>query len=689
MNITLYHYDFESDNQNVLLFEDKTARDNYFASINESDKQTIQNINFFANNLLQTKVFVRVAGLSLFNILNYNYAIVTNSTGETAQKPLFYYITESRQDSGGQIEINLKCDIANTYFYDVDMTKWQAIIERANLDRWLKLNEQGTSLTYNFRNTSALFERERLKDVAKRPTIKKQLYFKIDSTANSKLNEWLRDNIAGWKYYYLAGNVTYNRVFKYHNNQITSDQPAELSYVTEPRSYYNQGTNSNFIVLCCPVYKNASVDSNYIRKNFIYINYDSSTNTILDEDTIVTYFLQNNNQYANVLSIKYSTLTPFKTSAYNYGTDYTIDSDNNLIIYRTDNFDNSESLIYETSSYSNPTMTSQLRPFYAVHKQYLYENKKLICDFDDNAWTFTPAQIKGNNAKEPKLYNEDYSVYRLFIGGQQHYLPISKTSPKPAFEYSEILSPDITKAIVIYDNANSDYGTLANPVFANITKQDFTGFNFTIDLSIWYPSNNLQNYLAENKNYLQIFNNQQLQKNIPALIGATSGIISGYATGNYTGASQGAGITATSSKSIINSYYDRQNLDMTIDNMANSPESLQNINSNPLFITAVQKSLDIFIEKMEMLDFEQDIIVDYFKQFGYTYNRIDTIDNHMRTRKYYNYIQAQIFEIPEKLGNNIKEEIKKMFANGIRFWHYDTYTGVNFSQNNYERYLDE
>ena len=60
----------------------------------------------------------------------------------------------------------------------------------------------------------------------------------------------------------------------------------------------------------------------------------------------------------------------------------------------------------------------------------------------------------------------------------------------------------------------------------------------------------------------------------------------------------------------------------------------------------------------------------------------------MRTRKYYNYIQAQIFEIPDNLGNNVKAKIKEMFANGIRFWHYDNFDGVDFTKNNYERFLD-
>ena len=37
-SITLYHYDFESDNQNILLFQNKTARDAYFNNIQDPFK---------------------------------------------------------------------------------------------------------------------------------------------------------------------------------------------------------------------------------------------------------------------------------------------------------------------------------------------------------------------------------------------------------------------------------------------------------------------------------------------------------------------------------------------------------------------------------------------------------------------------------------------------------------------------
>lgn len=708
MDITLYHYDFESDNQNILLFSNATQRDTYFAGI--SDKKTIQNINFFANDIMQTKVYVGVDDLSLFSLLNYNYAIITNSTGETTQKPLFFYIKNSRQDSGGQIELSLECDIANTYFYDVDMTKWQGIIERAHLDRIIQPNILNDVYVYAYGENSKLYEREKIKDTAKRVVQRKPLYFEIDKTANSSFNQWLRDNVSCWKYYYLADNVTYDKLYyiDYDENQthITNAQNDffALNYITQEKIENGilQETNSNFKVICVPIYKKYNT-ANSIAKNVIkvrqqYENIGTTNDYMLDEYAI-NKFLEENNMYANVLAIKFSILPPFENELnLTYNTDYEIDANQNLIIKQTKTsilsktLNNSVMEFYYSSTTSSPTISS-IMPFVYVKKQHLFQGYKMRCNLDTTntgiKWVFDKLAIKSNYV-EPKLWNEDYAKYKLIIGGQQHDLSISKTSNEPHFIYQEILSPDITKAQLSYDVNNSNL--VSENYFAQVFKEhsmrDFTGLTFTIDLSMWYPSNDLQNYLASNKNYLQIFNNQQSQKFLAGTISAVGSMVGGIATGNFTGISQGSGITAQSARNIMNLFYDKENLNLTLNNMENAPESIANINSNALLISAVQKEISIFIEVLEMLPFEKQTLIDYFKQFGYTYNRLSTIAENLRTRKFYNYIQAQIFEIPEKLGNNVKEKIKQMFANGVRFWHYDNYTGVDFTKNNYERFID-
>lgn len=702
MDITLLHYLCESDNQNIILFENATQRDTYFAGI--SDKITIQNINFFANDIMQTKVYVRVDNLSLFQLLNYNYAIVTNSTGETQQNPLFFRIINSRQDSGGQIELSLECDIANTYFYDLDFEKMQGIVERTHLDRIIQPNPENDFYVYDYGENSKLYERERVKNCSKRVMQRKPLYFEIDKTYNSAFNYWLRENISCWKYYFIAlsdenGAYTFNHTYyvNYSSGHLDGIVPTQLYYVTEPRKTLteeNTTTQSNFLVICCPVYKNSQrgmTPKNILKVEQQYLDDNNQTQTVTKflTETAIENWLADNNEYARVLAIKYSILPPFlQECELTAGTDFSIDTDNNMTlkfsITDTPKFFKTMSNLYYARNTSNNTPTiEQVIPFIHIMHQYLYEDYKLKCNLNITStgikWTFNKAEIQADYV-EPKLWNEDYSTYRLIIGGQTYDMPISKTSNEPHFIYSEILSPDITKAQLSYDVENSNL--VSENYFAQVLKEhsmrDFTGLTLTIDLSMWYPQNDLQNYLASNKNYLQIFQNQTIQKMSAGFKPAIE-----TQTGNITGISAQA-IT----KNVVDLFYNFDNLDLTLDNMANAPEKIASINSNAMLITAVQKQLSIFIEVLEMLPFEKQTMIDYFKQFGYTYNRLSNIADVMRTRKYYNYIQANIFEIEDKIGNNVKEKIKQMFANGIRFWHYDNFDGVDFTKNNYERFID-
>lgn len=680
MDITLLHYICESDNQNIILFDNATQRDTYFAGI--SDKITIQNINFFANDIMQTKAYVRVDNLSLFHLLNYNYAIVTNSTGETTQKPLFFHIKNSRQDSGGQIELSLECDIANTYFYDLDFEKMQGIIERSHLDRVFK--NSNSEYIFDFRKTTKLFEREKIKNVSKRVVKKLPLYPIVDKRGDytqSVLNKWLKDNVICYKYYFLDATTEY----KYHRYNGTGTEQHILASMKYQKKYDNESymlEDSNFVVICEPVYKSGGGTTTkkiYFRTSTDDFVIGGTTSLAMQE------FLSVNNLYAHIKAIKYSPMPPFKTSTFNTNTYEIIN--NNLYIKDYYGFFQF-TLLDDIDLISGPTDTNG----YVMHIGYQYlDNINFYIDDEleqlDEKWNYTKNEILANSEIEPKLKNEDYSTYKLLIGGQQQDLPISKTSNLPRFIYKEILAPDITKGILIYNPTNSnDNIPTSEQVFTEYTKSDFTGFIFTIDLSLWFIQDRLNDYLASNKNFAQIFQNnfnRDVQNfTIDAITSATN-----FDTpkGNFT--TFGTNILQQSAKMSIDASVNIENNMLTLDNMANAPKNTSSINSNAMLIT-YENDIKFYIEKLEMLPFEKQTMIDYFKQFGYTYNRLSNIADVMRTRKYYNYVQANIFEIEDKIGNNVKEKIKQMFANGIRFWHYDNFDGIDFTKNNYERFLD-
>lgn len=69
----------------------------------------------------------------------------------------------------------------------------------------------------------------------------------------------------------------------------------------------------------------------------------------------------------------------------------------------------------------------------------------------------------------------------------------------------------------------------------------------------------------------------------------------------------------------------------------------------------------------------------YFNMFGYKVNRLGT--PHLHARTYYDYIKTTDVNIEGDVPEMDLEEIRKMFNNGIRFWH-DTSKYLDFSVTN-------
>ena len=582
----------------------------------------------------------------------------------------------------------------------------QAIVKRAHLDRF-KASDTANFYLVNFGADSKLYEREIIKDMSKRVVKQSDIYISYNGKTpqESESENWLNSHVLCWKYYFLTKNQKYN----FHKIDGTSQN----DYLQE--MYYTKGIqdpiNSEFLVIASPIYREGS---------FRQIKFKISNNTEFEwNDVNVAKFLENNNGYANVKSIKYSVKPPLYVRETQF-VNSTIDLNANLIVdisnlsYGANRPFNTDLNVYLANN------TGSL--FYVVFIDNINPHKAFISDADFATgqtdgellnWFYAKSRIKAHNDIEPKLLNEDYSIYKLMFAGQQYILPISKTSYNPKFEYNEIMSPDITKAILQYNSTNDDLKTLLStyePVYKSLmTNKDFTGFVIDLDLSMWFTTSQLDTYLANNKNYKQIKavgSGQTAIKAATSIGAAAAGGSVVPGVGTAIGAAVGAIGAVTN---LITDALEYSKIDKTLDNMTNAPETTSDINSNPILMTSENK-IGFLIEKLEPLPFEKEILLDYFRQFGYTYNKVNVLSNVMRSRKYYNFVQANIFEIPAQIGNNVnnyghplsaryiqmmikkyaeKAEIKKMFANGIRFWHADTFVGVNFLLNNYERFLDE
>lgn len=655
MNLLLTHYKY--DDENIPLFNNKTELYNYF--LNLEDKVEFENKNFNAENLLSTTQVVDIPNtLSLFKILNYNYCIVDDGHIDEA---LYFKIKRSKQEQGNRVRLYLEIDAFNTYGYDLLEMNPQALIKRAHLSRFdfNGAHMSGQDAPFNFDKFSPLFEREAIQNVAKRTIDKTRLKFIIDTTSeNSTFNNFIHENVMCWKYYFLSSNVTYN--FYDMGSNAHSEEMSSMAYSKGGQFV----ENLNFVVLVAPIYKGSSSKKIYANPQGQY------TKRLWSDNEIYNFIIAQQGRFANVKAIKMSFIPPFDIKNIP-STYYEIDANGDMIWKRDDS--------PLTGFYMSSAINSDcfaLRTIQKIDDKILLTSKR----FKGIYHSFTDDRL----TKEPKLYNEDYSTYKLFIGGQQFELPVSKTSFEPKFYYHEMLSPEITKGMICFATSKElTYQPITNNVFPEDTESDFTGFSFSVDLGLWIPQLVIDSFLANNKNYFQINANNATARGFNAILGTIGSIFNASQSiePNMIGAYVNAGLGLMSTG--ISMMTDATNRELTLDNMRNAPETVSNLNSNPLLLSSIGQELGIFIELQMPLIHEQSAIVDYFDKYGYAYNRLGIVNNFIKTRKLFNYIEADINDIHIKASEDVKTMLKNMFLKGIRFWH-NKNSEIEYNLNNYE-----
>ena len=130
--------------------------------------------------------------------------------------------------------------------------------------------------------------------------------------------------------------------------------------------------------------------------------------------------------------------------------------------------------------------------------------------------------------------------------------------------------------------------------------------------------------------------------------------------------------------------------------MENAPDTLKNANGNVIMnILATNNNLNPRLELYRALPTDLQSFDDFTNQFGYAYGKLGNINEAMRVRKYFNYVQAEVQEVYSNtlnISNEVHNKIKDIFKNGVRLWYVESGDQViTFDVNeheNYERWLD-
>ena len=632
------------DYQNARRFGSRAAQEAYFDVANKFTASVpVRNLDYA--NFTRLSVLVKTGQAGIGDIMSANYAIIKDVTNANSPKYWYYFITNSTFDSVDQTRLELQMDVIQSYY--IDMTFGESMIERAHLNRWT-----GNYLSNAI--SSQFWAREELRNLPKH--IKS---FSNCTTspfaATNNVSKWLDQNVDGWLYaFFDKGNYTFD-----------GQTPiwAPMAYTT-----IRTGTNSSFvmyspyIVVCCPIMANTS----------------KSIKVNTHEIKMSNFMKFVNDNIAHVYTIKVSQFSPFTIQKQ---PTCTINGD----------------VLEITSSVLTPIGTNDF--ICAVNEQTLgvqYLTYKYSLPQAEHTKTAITTYAKDKNAN-PKIFNDDYCGLKILYGGNDFEFDIQKLYSARSTSLSldidfvgfELLTAEIAPTFITYEA-----GGVTDAAYSTNPKYNLLGYLAKNDFSLPYSTSQLETFLANNKNFFlqkqEQYNTQKAQRavsGISNLLSSGAGIAAAGVAGDVGGMAKQAfgsllGLGANILSSEIQINYDKANTSYTLDNMQAGIDSLRNANGNAFFNFACN-DLRIVIQHLESIEQDKERALEDMYEHGYVYNRMGNIKDFDNIRSNWNYIKARVEIIltPVKIPNEVRNTIKQIFANGIRFWNTDTW---NYNQTNLE-----
>lgn len=160
--------------------------------------------------------------------------------------------------------------------------------------------------------------------------------------------------------------------------------------------------------------------------------------------------------------------------------------------------------------------------------------------------------------------------------------------------------------------------------------------------------------------------------------GSIPGMIGGAVAGSVSGLVHG-GISAATT---IGSH-----LAMKQDLMT-TPKSISSSGGDIITKLGNENGTYVISAEMTITDEYKRLLGDYFAMYGYKQNKIMPLQNHLRTRHYYNYIKTVGCNVT---GTGVPKEhlseIKAIFDKGVTLWHVGSNGGkfMDYSKDNSER----
>ena len=628
-----------------IYFKDEIERNQYFniPSIFEAQPE----FNFSISGGLTTTLYWNQATFLNTSILDFNYCII-----DINKRYYFYFIDKATCITSNQYQINLELDVITTYLPSLNFE--DCFIERAHAPRWYTTDN--INYKFNFSTNSPLLRKsEQYKQYLKQQI---PLHRTYDNVSNV-------NNFERTRYLYIFAKL--------------KDDEKGIIY------NYGQGQSFQypFKVYCIPY---TSIQNNNA-EFYVSINGGESKKiaTNLTEATMPLIL-----STAWIIGVTYSDYSPFPDST-------------NVV---EDTTTNKYTLSFNNDTLTNITLeqsiTSVVGDGYILKINSLNINPKTYfpntnISIDTPKMSFTKNEIKNNT-------NNQLTCPILLKKGCKRLELTNYYSSKYDYSYEELNTNNLSVEVLVYPFPSVEYhyayikGSL-DSILKN-QRQNFTGVVGSIDNTLPYTVEQIDQFFASNKNYYQMRNynfwNQVVQGVGKFAQGITSGVgqlasdesIKGSVTLTNTGI-QGL-------QDVYNIYTREKLLDLQLDNVENAPDIINNLNGAPLTSLVLNK-IGFAINVYDILEEDKKFIANDYYEHGQNVAVWDNPRNYMGTRKYFNYIKCTLKEMwinhypYDPIPTVIKNKIKEVFANGIRLFNGINPTSIINSSTyieNYEKELD-
>ena len=698
---------FDSTYLDVVRFDTRAAQQAYF-NVSELFNGA-PFINFDPKTLLNTDIYYVMPDGVPAEMLGHNYCIIKDNAAEVTPAYYYYFIKQSEFDAGKQVHLTLELDIYQTYYLDTEFQ--DCFITKAHLNRFIK--RSNGNLYFDFTPESNLFVREEITGAPKRLINLEECDISYPSTIPSVLSKFLRTHVAGWAYVYLKKNES---GYKFQH-ALDSTRTPESGFMEKSSFGYDFNGGGNdlrgaYNVFAVPIFK--TPQSSTIQTQWQVKHAGAEIGNTIGV-TGVSGFIRDNGS-SDILSIKFSHLPPWNPE-YNFS-DFTFTVDSTGRVLTMEYPDNDQSIIVLDGGFRlNGTQGESV--FY-INSQKIAANYSLFASFDADKIEsnggvampllagFPASEVKGDrNIKyNPKVYSQDFSEMVVFMGSSNASFDFTKLGKNYAqFKYSEGISPDVLRAAISIVHNDDDPG-----VYIEDSDKE-AALSITQDTTMPFAENQLDTYLANNKNFYQQRDiNLSYQEKVAGTnfgFGLAGNIVSGVFGGigavqaksrlfktmlGENAVKAGLGIAQTSINyglSLEGIENQRIQSDLTLDNMRNAPQNAQGVNGNMFTMFNLNK-YSIYAGFYQALKRDLAAADDQMFIYGYNYNRIDNVKNVDNIRHYFNYVRANLTTMSTPFGmpDEVHDAFRQLFERGLRMWNV-TDQMFKYEKENYENWLDE